>query len=420
MTEEVDVVVVGGGPGGSTTAALLARRGYSVLLLERTKFPRYHIGESLVPGCVPVLDELGITEQLDDFGFVRKYGITLVWGKEDEPWSVGFGEGGPVDHAWQVTRADFDQLLFNHARSLGATVLEEARVTDFVFAGERCTGVKYRFARSEQTHEVKARFVVDATGQSHMLARAHDNIAWEDGLRNLAVWSYFQGGTHYEGRDAGNILTENIDDGWLWVIPLHNGTRSVGWVSPAENVKSREGEVGPLLLERIASSREAKRLLAGARQVAGFSTAKDWSYKTESFHGPGYMLVGDAAGFVDPLFSTGVYLAMNSASLAAKSIDGILSEPDRAHELGDEYERGYREFLDVVLSFVRFFYDPKRCKEDYWTKAQQLVDPREELLAREDFVYLISGLAGLDGVLGSDRGAWRRKERRRKRALAAA
>jgi FAD-dependent halogenase len=405
MTEHVDVAVIGGGPGGATTAALLAQRGHQVLLLERQKFPRYHIGESLVPGVIPVLEELGLSEKIEEYGFVRKHGISLVWGTDGKPWSVYFGEAGGYDHVWQVTRADFDNLLLQHARHSGATVLEEARVTDVHFDGPRCTGLSYRLARSDEPHEVTADMVVDASGQSHLLAREQDMVEWEPELQNVAVWSYFQGGTGYEGRQSGNILVENTPDGWLWVIPLQDGTRSVGWVTPLAHARDRDESLGELLESKIATSDETSRLLDGARRVAPFHTTKDWSYKCTRFQGPGYMLVGDAAGFVDPLFSTGVFLAMNAASLAASKIEGILAEPARAEQLGADYERGYREFLDVVLSFVHYFYDPTRAKESYWERAGELVDPIKEMTARQDFIYLISGLAGSDGILGQKRTA---------------
>jgi halogenation protein CepH len=403
MTEHVDVAVIGGGPGGSTTAALLAQRGFRVLLLERQKFPRYHIGESLVPGVIPVLEELGLRDKVEDYGFTDKHGISLVWGSEREPWTVYFGEAGGYDHVWQVTRADYDNLLLQHARHSGVTVLEEARVTDVHFDGPRCTGVSYRLARSDESYDVTADMVVDASGQSHLLAREQDMVEWEPDLQNVAVWSYFQGGTGYEGKMAGNILVENTPDGWLWVIPLQDGTRSVGWVTPLAHARNRDETLGELLESKIADSGETSRLLDGARRVAPFHTTKDWSYKTTRFQGPGYMLVGDAAGFVDPLFSTGVFLAMNAASLAADKIDGALREPEHAERFGDEYEHGYREFLDVVLSFVHYFYDPDRAKESYWERAGELVDPIKEMTSRQDFIYLISGLAGSDGILGQRR-----------------
>jgi halogenation protein CepH len=399
MAEQVDVVIVGGGPGGATTAALLAQRGYQVLVLERVKFPRYHIGESLVPGILPVLDELGLRDEVERFGFVKKNGITLAWGAEREPWTVRFGEAGPIDHAWEVTRADFDTLLLQHARRTGATVIEQARVTDYRFEDGRCVGVTYSHPNEDEQREVVARHVVDATGQAHMLARKQGLIEWEESLKNVAVWTYFQGGLRYEGVDAGNILVENTPDGWLWVIPLHDGTQSVGWVAPVANVRERDTALGELLLRRIESSTETKRLLAPARRVSGFHTTRDWSYKCSRFHGPGFTLVGDAAGFVDPLFSTGVFLAMNGARLAVQAIDDLLRSPGREAEYQAGYERSYREFLDTVLSFVKYFYDASRSKESYWAQAQTLVDPIGQMTARQDFVHLISGLAGIRPVM---------------------
>ncbi|PTL78103.1 tryptophan halogenase [Vitiosangium sp. GDMCC 1.1324] len=390
-----DVVVVGGGPGGSTVGGLLARRGYRVLLIEREKFPRYHIGESLVPGIMPVLKELGLYEKALQQGFTRKYGVTLLWGRHREPWSVYFGEAGPFAYTFQVCRSEFDSMLLKHARALGATVLEETKVSEFLFEDGRCVGVRYAASGGEPPREARARFVIDASGQSHLLGRALDLIEWDEDLKNLAVWTYFSGARLYEGRDAGNILVENLPDGWLWLIPLHDGTQSVGWVTPHENARAHEGRLGQLLLDRIEQSVEARRMLAPAQRVAAFHSMRDWSYRCRRFHGPGFLLVGDAAGFVDPLFSTGVFLAMNGGSLAATVLDHLLRHPKDEERMRQRYEAIYRQFLDVVFSFVHYFYDASKDKEVYWAHAQELVDPLRQMSARQDFIHLISGLGGL-------------------------
>jgi clorobiocin biosynthesis protein Clo-hal len=391
--ESWDVIVVGAGPAGSAVSALLARRGYEVLVLEREKFPRYHIGESLVPGILPLLDQLGLGDQIDKFGFVKKNGITLRWGSRPEPWTVYFGEVGPIEHAYQVVRSEFDYLLLQNARRLGATVTEEAEVQGFIFEDGRCVGVRYE--SGGRSHEARARITVDASGQGHLLGRRLGLIEWDEGLRNVATWAYFEGGEFFVGRDAGNILIENMPDGWLWTIPLHDGSKSVGLVAPASTVRGRNAASGETLLEAIEASEQTCRLLRSARLASGFRTIRDWSYRCRSFHGPGFLLAGDAAGFVDPLFSTGVFLALNGGSRAADAADRILSGRREEEAAGQEYQDAYGSFLDVVFSFVRYFYDASKDRELYWGRARQLVDPFGRMTVRQDFVYLISGLGGL-------------------------
>lgn len=400
MNQEYDVIVVGGGPGGSTTAGLLAKAGHNVLLVEREKFPRYHIGESLVPGIISILAELGLDKEAEQQGFTIKNGITLRWGAHREPWTVHFGEVGPFKNAYQVVRAQFDDMLLRNARRLGATVLEETRVVDFDFEAGRCVGITYARAGSgEPNMRARAKLVVDASGQAHLLARKLNLIEWDESLKNVAAWAYFDKLDFYPGRNAGNILVENMPDGWLWTIPLHDGTYSVGWVCPMDRALERASRMGDMLLTKIQESVETKRIMRDARQVSAFHTTKDWSYKCKQFHGPGYLLVGDAAGFVDPLFSTGVFLAMNGGSLAAKMIKYMLEQPQAELALGEQYQQAYRKFLDVVFSFVHYFYDASKDKEMYWDEAKKLIDPIGQMGSREDFVYLISGLGGVHSVL---------------------
>lgn len=399
IDHDYDVIVIGGGPGGASTAGLLARSGYDVLVLEKEKFPRYHIGESFVPGMNPVIDELGARDAVEAAGFTQKRGISLLWGAQRELWTVDFDEGGPYDYTWQVKRADFDLILLEHARKMGATVIEEATVRDVVLTEGRATGVTYSLGRGAPATEVSARYVVDASGQTKLLGRRFGTVEVHDDLKNLAVWSYYQGGTHFEGDDAGNILIENHLDGWLWLIPLSDGTRSVGFVGPNDEVAASTLPKAELLESKIASSRMAKPMLEGATRVADVRAAKDWSYTCTSFAGPGYVMVGDCASFIDPLFSTGVTLAMRAASSAAATVAWILEEPHREQEYQRGYEEGYRSFLDDVRSFVRFFYDASKDVEHYWAKAKSIVDPIGRMTDRQDFVLMVSGLNAARAVI---------------------
>ncbi|MEO9514567.1 MAG: tryptophan 7-halogenase [Paracoccaceae bacterium] len=400
LKTQYDAIVVGGGPGGSTAATLLAKAGKSVLLIEKDKFPRYRIGESLVPGIVPVLEELDVLDKIDAHGFTEKFGITLVWGGQQEKWSVDFDEAGGASHgkAYQVVRSEFDYILIQNAREKGVVVLEDTAVTDFLFEGTRCAGVSFRGVDGH-THEAFASVIIDASGQANMLGRRLHDIEVVDDLKNRAVWAYYQGGTVPQGKTAGNIIVENnISDGWLWMIPLHDGTHSIGLVAPQDSFRGRD--TGEMFAEKIAESNMISDYLKDATQVTDFRSHKDWSYSCSQLQGEGYYLVGDAAGFVDPLFSTGVFLAMNSASLAVKQILASFAEPEREAEHGAVYEANYRQFLDVVTSFVKFFYDTKKQKENYFDHARDLVDPMDMMTARQDFVYLITGLGGLHQSMG--------------------
>lgn len=392
--DEVDVIVIGGGPAGAAAAGLLAQRGHRVLVLEREKFPRYHIGESLITGCLSVVEELGLTDRLDAMGFVKKYGGSLLWGRQKQRWTFQFIEGGAYEHSYQVRRADFDALLLTRARELGAHVLEEATVKEPVMQADRVNGVSYSLRGGDEVFGAKARLVIDASGQARVLGRRLALVEWHEDLRNVAVWSYFQGCDQLAGDEAGNILVENVPGGWFWGIPLYDGTMSLGYVTPAAHAAQTGLGLPELFAAQIEESTELKQLMRHARRVNGFRSARDWSYTCSRFQGPGWVLVGDAAAFVDPLFSTGVALAMLAASALAKTVDAVLADPSIEEKALGLYETSYREFLGNILSFVQCFYDGTRDRDYYYQRAQAIIDPARVAPARADFVTLISGLSG--------------------------
>lgn len=403
--ESFDVVVIGGGPGGSATAGLLAMRGHRVLVLEREKFPRYHIGESLITGLLPTLEDLGLLDRLDEMGFTKKYGGTLLWGRNQGTWGFRFAESALYDYAYQVRRADFDALLLGRARELGATVIEDATVKDPVFDGDRIVGVTYAEKGTKTTRTARCRMLVDASGQSHLLGRRFDLVRWHEDLRNIATWTYFQGCQRYGGTKAGDIVVENRPSGWFWFIPLADGTVSVGYVTPIDEYKASGKSLEQLFTDELANTDEVRTLTSGARRVSAFRNIKDWSYTCERFHGPGWVLVGDAAAFIDPLLSTGVTLALRGARALSQALSESLADPAAEQDALDWYERGYRSFLDNVVEFVRFFYDRTLNKEDYWDKAQASIDP-DKLRPREvDFARMLSGLTGIDDIFEERRAA---------------
>ncbi len=415
-TEQFDVVVIGGGPAGSATAGLLAMRGHRVLVLEREKFPRYHIGESLITGSFLAIEDLGLCERLDQMGFTKKYGGTLLWGNNVRPaagwralgpsdsgagrntWEFRFTEASNYEYAYQVRRADFDALLLGRARELGARVIEEAVVKAPVFEGNRVVGVTYAQKGEEAERTAGCRLLVDASGQGRVLARQFDLVGWHDDLRNIAVWTYFQGCRQYRGTRAGDTLTENRPRGWFWFIPLSDGTVSVGYVTPVEEFKKSGQSPSELFEAELSRGEEVKALTEGAVRVSGFRSIRDWSYTCDRFYGPGWALVGDAAAFIDPLLSTGVTLALRGAKGLAEAADQALADPAGEERWLGQYEGSYRQFLSSLLEFVRFFYDRSRHKEEYWDKAQESIDPQKLRSRKADFATMLSGLTGISEI----------------------
>lgn len=399
VPEEFDVVIIGGGPAGATTAGLLAKSGHRVLVLDRERFPRYHVGESLIPAFMRPMQELGITERMDARGFERKYGGTLVWGNEQIPWNFSFVEGGAHDHAFHTRRADMDSMILDRARELGAFIIEDATVKEPIEEDGRVTGVRFALRGADSVYEVRAKLVVDASGQSRLLSRRYSEVTWHEELRNVAVWTYFDNCERLAGDEYTNILIEGLDEGWFWAIPLDKGTISVGYVTRSSTAGESDESLPQLFAAEADKSTKLKKMLAPANQAAGWRTARDWSYTSERFHGDGWVCVGDSAAFVDPLFSTGVALATLAGSTLSKIIDKIIQHPEIEQDALARYATAYRGFFDEIRTFVERFYDRSKYKEFYYSLAQEMVDPDREREPSADFVQLISGLSGKHPML---------------------
>ena len=394
ISDDFDVIVIGGGPAGATTAALLAQRGRRVLVLDRERFPRYHVGESLIPGFMLPMEELGLTERMEARGFERKYGGTLVWGNNEIPWNFSFSTGGRIPYSYHTRRADLDTMILDRARELGVTVVEEATVKDTVEQDGRVVGVTYALRGLPGINEARASLVIDASGQARVIGRRYSEVNWHDQLQNVAVWTYFDGCHRLPGDEWSNILIEGIKDGWFWGIPIDKGVFSVGYVTRSATASASDASMEDLFTSELAQTTKLKELLKNAHQSAGYRTARDWSYTNERFYGNGWVLVGDAAAFVDPLFSTGVALATMAGSTLSKIVDTILEHPEIEEKALDRYAAAYRDFFGDIRYFVEQFYDRSKTKGFYWSLAQEITDPGRENANEVDFVKLISGLSG--------------------------
>ncbi len=387
-----DVAVIGGGPGGSCAAAMLARGGLSVVLLERDRFPRDHVGESLLPASIPILERLGVLPAVEAAGFLPKHGATMVWGSDPEPWSWYFRETNrSYPSSYQVTRPEFDQILLEHARTLGAAVHEGCRALDVPFEDGRAAGVRYRTDEGAEGF-VAAPWVIDASGQSALLGHALGLREWDDFFRNLAIYGYFEDAARLPEPDATNIFIESCEHGWCWTIPLHTGQASVGVVLDSEAGQRSIAELGvaEAFRERLASAPRTAALLERATLADGPYVVRDWSYRSRRLAGPGYVLVGDAGCFVDPLFSSGVHLALSSGVLAAAYIASALRDPTLEGPAGEAYADLYLAQYHNFHRLAQLFYSSNRSAGSYFWEARRIGD-ESGFSPRHAFIRMVAG-----------------------------
>jgi flavin-dependent dehydrogenase len=350
MTElDCDVVVIGGGPGGSTAATLLAQRGHRVVLLEKNSHPRFHIGESLLPANVPLFERLGVAREMEAIG-MDKWGATFV-----SPWhdvTSGFEFGDALDpslpKAYQVRRSEFDEILFRRAGAAGAQPFENCRVRDFDL-GDRDSPPKVRATMADGTERAwRARFLVDASGRDTLIANRLKVKRRNPKHNSSAMYGHFRGAQRDAGRAEGNIVIYWFDHGWFWFIPLKDGTTSVGAVVWPYYMKARAKPLREFFLETIAMCPMLQERLAQAELVAEPEATGNYAYHCDLCQGENYVMVGDAYAFIDPVFSSGVLLAMNSAFAAADVVHARLAEPAKEAAARRRFERvmriGPREF----------------------------------------------------------------------------
>jgi FAD-dependent halogenase len=401
-----DLIVLGGGPGGSSLATFVAMQGHRVLLLERESFPRHQIGESLLPATVHgICPLLGVSEPIATAGFPRKRGGTFRWGKNPDPWTFTFAKraNDPRGYAYQVERSKFDAILLDNARAKGVEVRERHAVSELLMEGGRVVGVRFTDANGAQ-HVARAPFTADCGGHKGNHYSLVGERVFSKFFQNVALYAYFEGGKRLPPPNSGNILCCAFGAGWFWYIPLSDTLTSVGAVVARDAAESmKQGHEAafdgfikacPLIAEYLAN---AKRVTEGP--YGEYRVRKDYSYCNTKFWGDGFLLVGDAACFIDPVFSSGVHLSTYSALLAARSINTRLKGESTDELVFGEYEQRYRREFGNFYQFLVAFYDMHQDEGSYFWEARKII--RTEERANDAFVRLVAGLSSMDEPLFS-------------------
>ena len=361
-TQNPDVVVIGGGPAGSTVSTLLAQHGLRVELFERERFPRFHIGESLIPETYWVLKRLNMLPKMQASRFVKKYSVQFVnsKGRESAPFYFWDNKPHECSQTWQVVRSEFDTMMLNNAREYGVNAHEGVHVLEVLFEGDRAVGVKVREAASGVTREVRAKVVVDASGQAALLQNRFKLRLWDPILNKGAIWTYWEGAYRDTGRDEGATLVLQTADkqGWFWYIPLHDNIVSCGIVAPFDHLfKGRTGTHEDTYREEVEKCPAVKDRVSKGTRVTGYFVTRDYSYRSRQVAGDGWVLVGDAFGFLDPLYSSGVLLALRSGEQAADAIaEGIKNGDTSAAQLG-KWGEAFNQGVDRMRRLVCEYYD---------------------------------------------------------------
>jgi flavin-dependent dehydrogenase len=349
-----DVIIVGGGPGGSTLAAFLAKKGYDVGIFERESYPRFHIGESLLPASMPIFKETGFYETLNSGKYIKKFGAQFVDYQSDEEIYFGFDGGinADIPMAFEVERRDFDKDILDHAAKCGATVYQPAYVKDVSFFES------YVSARTFKGEEYEAKYVIDATGRSSLIARQTQTRVPHEDLNNVAVFSHFVGVKRKPGKNEGDIVIGLLPDrAWSWIIPFQGEKTSVGVVCKASVFKG-SSDLGQYLSDRLNESTILKNYMKDAERTQEVTVISNYSHHCTEYYGDRWMLIGDAAAFLDPIFSSGVHVSITSAKLASKVLDECLKSgvSIKASGLGAKYQKNLNIGIQRFHNLISMFY----------------------------------------------------------------
>ncbi|PYK49645.1 MAG: hypothetical protein DME51_07850 [Verrucomicrobia bacterium] len=354
-TAMYDVAIIGGGPAGSIAAALLARAGRRVIVFEREKFPRFHIGESLLPFSMKAFTRLGLHEKFLRAGFMKKFGGEIVGACSETGTKFYFKDGyrSQTDHAYQVTRGDFDKVLLDHAAECGAEVHEQTSVDRVEFSKE---DVELGVRSNGSSHSIRARYVIDASGRTSVLGRQFKIKKTYDHLQKLSIFAHYDGVWRAEGIDGTLTVLIRAIDRWFWLIPIAADRTSVGVVLDSETFRKSKLSAGEFLDQALAQQPIIAKRMTDARRVSQVYVEADFSYRSARLRGDRWLLAGDAAGFIDPIFSSGVFLAVFSGELAADALNEVLDHSHKAKRLFPRYERAVNRAMDIYLRFVNAWY----------------------------------------------------------------
>jgi len=399
ITPDYDTIVIGAGPAGSAASALLAEKGLRVLVLEREKFPRYHIGESLLPfTCFP-LKRLGLFDKMRQSAFVKKHSVQFVSpsGKASQPFYFASRYEADVAQTWQVLRSEFDQILMENARAKGATVLEETTVLELIQQDGRTLGVKAR-NRSGQVTEYRAAMTLDCSGKEAFVPTRLNWRVREPKLNKVAVWTYYRGAKRDAGLEEGATTVAYVPEkGWFWYIPQHRDMISVGVVAEGKYL-TRDGVKEPkdIFNREIEQNQWIKDHLACGTQAGSYFITSEYSFRSRYSASDGLLLAGDSFGFLDPVFSSGVMLALKSGTMAADAIIAAHEAQDFSAERFVEYSRFLCEGLENMRKLVYAFYDPNFSFRKLTNKYPEMTGSITDCLSgdvNKDFSKLYAAVA---------------------------
>ena len=361
-SQSYDVIIIGGGPAGTCSAAILAEYGHRVLVLEREKFPRYHIGESLIPFTFQALERIGMIPKMKGSAFVKKYSVTFVQpdGKRSQPfYFFNRYDRETVAQTWQVLRSEFDQLMMDNAREKGAEVREETAVNGTIMEGDRVVGV-VATDKAGRTYEVRAPITLDCTGKEAFTSNRNGWRMTDPYLNKVAVWTYYKDSKRGIGIDEGDTTVAFVPDkGWFWHIPQHNGMTSVGIVAEGKYL-AREGVRDPKTMfnREVEANDWIKDRLSSGECTGNYHITSEYSRHSKYCAAPGLLLVGDALAFLDPVFSSGVMIALKSGHLAGEAVHAGLVAGDLSPASFTQYGAYIRQGVENMRKLVYAFYNP--------------------------------------------------------------
>jgi len=395
---DYDAIVIGGGPAGSTAAGVLAARGRRVIVLEKEKFPRYHIGESLMPYCYFSLERIGVIDQIKASHFPKKYSVQFVGGsgQVSQPFYFFQHLKHQASTTWQVLRSEFDRMLLDNARKKGAEIIEEITVKDAIRRDSAVTGV-VATDKGGATREFYAPMTIDATGRDALLVSRNGWKMRDPELNKIAIWTYYKGAKIDPGLDAGATTVAYLPEkGWFWYIPLPDDMVSVGIVAEKDYLYKDTRDLSCIFQREVRNNHWIEEHLAPGQQTGQFWVTGEYSYRSKYCAANGMILVGDAFAFLDPVFSSGVFLALRSGELAGEAVDAALSAGDFSAAQFQQYGEKLCKGIEAMRKLVYAFYDHEFSFRDFVLRFPDLRGDLTDCLIGNlfrDFEPLHAGLA---------------------------